>query len=69
MMNRILDEDVVMEKEGIILSISFSRRVLDHLVKPWQTMVVIKLLERIIGYKALCSRLDSLWATTQVAFR
>lgn len=58
-------EDVVIERGGILPSISFSRRVHGQLVKPWQTTVVVKLLGRMIGYKALCSRLDFLWANTR----
>ena len=45
--------------------ISFSQRVHTQLVKPWKVTVVIKLLERSIGYKVLCNRLDSLWSKTQ----
>lgn len=58
-------DDVVIEKEGILPCISFSRRVPDQFVKPWQTTIVVKLLGRMIGYEALYSRLDSLWANTR----
>ncbi|XP_024039221.1 uncharacterized protein LOC112097863 [Citrus clementina] len=36
-----------------------------QLVKPWRTVVVIKLLGRMIGYKVLCNRLESLWSGSQ----
>ncbi|KAH9670348.1 reverse transcriptase domain-containing protein [Citrus sinensis] len=44
-------EDVVIETEGHLPSISFSQKVHAQLVKPWRTAVVIKLLGRTIGYK------------------
>lgn len=33
-----------------------------QLIKPWQYTVVVKLLGRLIGYKVLCNRLESLWS-------
>ncbi|XP_024038338.1 uncharacterized protein LOC127903112 [Citrus sinensis] len=54
-------EDVVIEQEGFLPSISFSQKVHEQLIKPWQSTVVVKLLGRMIGYKALCSRLEILW--------
>ncbi|KAK9175423.1 hypothetical protein WN944_027430 [Citrus x changshan-huyou] len=54
-------EDVVIEQEGYLPSISFSQKVHEQLIKPWQSTVVVKLLGRMIGYKALCSRLETLW--------
>lgn len=46
-------------------SISFSQKVHAQLVKPWQDAVIIKLLGRMIGYRALYNRLTSLWSMTQ----
>ncbi|ESR42059.1 hypothetical protein CICLE_v10013460mg, partial [Citrus x clementina] len=54
-------DDVVIEREGFLPSISFSRKVHEQLIKPWQSTVVVKLLGRMIGYKALCSQLEILW--------
>ncbi|KAL9445616.1 hypothetical protein AB3S75_018585 [Citrus x aurantiifolia] len=54
-------EDVVIEQDGYLPSISFSQKVHEQLIKPWQSTVVVKLLGRMIGYKALCSRLEILW--------
>ena len=53
--------DVVIEREGFLLAISFSQKVHSQLVKPWQSTVVVKLLGRSIGYKVLCNRLEALW--------
>ena len=39
-------EDVKINQDGYIPSISFSKRVQDKLVKPWQNSVVVKLLGR-----------------------
>ncbi|KAL9408331.1 hypothetical protein AB3S75_046819 [Citrus x aurantiifolia] len=55
-------EDVVIQWEGFLPSISFSQKVNEQLIKPWQSTVVVKLLGRMIGYKALCSRLEILWS-------
>ncbi|KAH9646492.1 hypothetical protein KPL70_024891 [Citrus sinensis] len=55
--NEIENEDVVIEREGFLPSISFSQKVHEQLIKPWHSTVVVKLLGRMIGYKAFCSRL------------
>lgn len=52
---------IVVEKEGVLPSISFSWKILSQLVKPWQSTVVVKLLGRNIVYKVLCSCLEALW--------
>lgn len=70
MMNReedlnVDDEDVVVEKDGQIPSISFSQRVHAQLVKPWQNTVIVKLLEWTMGYRALYNRLETLWKQSQ----
>ena len=44
-------EDVVIEREGYLPSISFSQKFHEQLIKPWQSTVVVKLLGRMIGYK------------------
>ncbi|KDO37533.1 hypothetical protein CISIN_1g048335mg, partial [Citrus sinensis] len=54
-------EDVVIDREGFLPSISFSQKVHEQLIKPWQSTVVVKFLGRMIGYKALCSLLEILW--------
>ncbi|GAY45528.1 hypothetical protein CUMW_090160 [Citrus unshiu] len=58
--NEIENEDVVIEREGFLPSISFSQKVHEQLIKPWHSTVVVKLLGRMIGYKAFCSRLGIL---------
>ncbi|KAH9696710.1 DUF4283 domain-containing protein [Citrus sinensis] len=45
------EKDIEIEKEDVSMS----------LIKPWQSTVVVKLLGCMIGYKALCSRLEILW--------
>lgn len=45
-------------------SISFSQKIHVQLIKPWQYTVVIKLLGRSIGYRALYNRLGALWSLT-----
>lgn len=54
-------DDVLIERDGAIPSIAFSPKVHEQLIKPWQTTVVVKLLGRMIGYKAHVSRLETLW--------
>lgn len=52
---------MVIEREGFLPAISFSQKVHLQLVKPWESIVVMKLLGRSIGYKVLCNRLEALW--------
>ena len=47
-------EDVTISEKGSIPSISFSKKIHAQLVKPWMNAVVVKLLGRTIGYRALC---------------
>lgn len=54
-------DDIVIERDGIIPSIAFSQKVHEQLIKPRQVTVVVKLLGRMIGYKAVVSRLEALW--------
>ncbi|KAK9207991.1 hypothetical protein WN944_000342 [Citrus x changshan-huyou] len=42
-------------------SITFSARVHAKLSEPWKNSVVVKLLGRTIGYRALCARLNVMW--------
>ena len=65
------DEDIELKSEDVIVmnndsmpSITFSPKVHEQLIKPWQNTVVVKLLGRRIGYRALCNRLESLWNLT-----
>ncbi|GAY67930.1 hypothetical protein CUMW_260250 [Citrus unshiu] len=58
--------DVIVEKKRILPSIFFSPKIHSHLVKPWQSTVVVKLLRRNIGHKVLCSRLEALWDAQHV---
>ncbi|XP_015387989.1 uncharacterized protein LOC107177927 [Citrus sinensis] len=53
--------DVIVGDDGAMLTINFSQRIHEKLVKPWQNFVVVKLLGRNIGYKVLCSRLKVMW--------
>ena len=50
-------DDVLIDRNSHIPSIKFSEKVHEALVKPWKSTVVVKLLGRTIGYKALCARL------------
>ena len=43
-------KDVQIVKEGFMPSISFSQKVHEQLIKPWQKTMVVKLLGRSIGY-------------------
>ncbi|KAK9190247.1 hypothetical protein WN943_018849 [Citrus x changshan-huyou] len=56
--------DVIETNEGPMLSITFLARVHDKLSQSWKNSVVVKLLGRTIGYRALCARLNVLWKTT-----
>ncbi|KAL9419379.1 hypothetical protein AB3S75_037193 [Citrus x aurantiifolia] len=65
------DEDLDLNPEDVLFmntesmpSITFSPKVHEQLIKPWQNTVVVKLLGRRIGYRALCNRLESLWSMT-----
>ncbi|KAK9181228.1 hypothetical protein WN944_024365 [Citrus x changshan-huyou] len=58
-------EDVTISEKESIPSISFSKNIHAQLVKPWMNAVVVKLLGRTIGYRALCNRLNDLWKMSQ----
>ncbi|KAK9200353.1 hypothetical protein WN944_015550 [Citrus x changshan-huyou] len=53
--------DVIESHDGVMPSIKFSARIQEKLIQPWKNSVVVKLLGRNIGYKALCARLASMW--------
>ncbi|XP_024041874.1 uncharacterized protein LOC127898858 [Citrus sinensis] len=53
--------DVTKSNEGSMPSITFSARVHAKLSEPWKNSVVVKLLGRTIGYRALCARLNGMW--------
>ncbi|KAJ4842474.1 hypothetical protein Tsubulata_001829 [Turnera subulata] len=53
--------DIIFVEGEYDLEIDLSDAFQRHLDKPWQKAVIIKLLGLTIGYKALCSRLNSLW--------
>ncbi|KAJ4850825.1 hypothetical protein Tsubulata_037031 [Turnera subulata] len=63
-----MDEDVEYEEGDIVFvdsevgqGIELSETFKSRLAKQWSNSVVVKLLGRLIGYKALCSRLQNLW--------
>ena len=58
-------KDVTISEKGSIPSISFSKKIHAQLVKPWMNAVVVKLLGRTIGYRALWNRLNDLWKMSQ----
>ena len=58
-------EDVIVEDKNSIPSISFSGKIQAQLVKPWMNTIVVKLLGRSMGYRALCNKLNDLWRTLQ----
>ena len=53
--------DVIETNEGNMPSIKFSARVHAKLSEPWKNSVVVKLLGRPLGYRALCTRLNVMW--------
>ncbi|KAH9745834.1 DUF4283 domain-containing protein [Citrus sinensis] len=53
--------DVTVGDDGTMPTIKFSQRIHEKLVKPWQNLVVVKLLGRNIGYKVLYNRLKVMW--------
>ena len=57
----IADEDVIIETDGCIPSIVFSQKMQEQLVRPWKNTMIVKLLGRSIGYRSLCTKLESLW--------
>ncbi|KAK9226373.1 hypothetical protein WN943_011420 [Citrus x changshan-huyou] len=52
------ERDVIEENDGPMPSIAFSARIHEKLSEPWRNSVVVKLLRRTIGYRALCTRLN-----------
>ena len=52
---------ITLGDDGTMPTIKFSKQIQDKLIKPWQNSVVVKLLGRNIGYKALCNRLKVMW--------
>ncbi|KAH9666673.1 reverse transcriptase domain-containing protein [Citrus sinensis] len=61
----IVDEDVIIEIDGCIPSVVFSQKMQEQLVRPWKNKVIVKLLGRSIGYRSLCTKLESLWRVEQ----
>lgn len=57
-------KDIITGGTDNIPSIGFSKKVHAQLIMPWQHAVVVKLLGRHIGYKALCNWLETLWSST-----
>ena len=57
----VADEDVIIETDGCIPSVVFSQKMQEQLVRPWKNTVIVKLLGRSIGYRSLCTKLESLW--------
>lgn len=43
--------------------IAFSQRIHDRLVQPWENSVVIKTLERNLGYRVISERLKRIWSS------
>ena len=61
----VADEDVIIETDGCIPSVVFSQKMQEQLVLPWKNTVIVKLLGRSIGYRSLCTKLESLWRVNQ----
>ncbi|KAL4303593.1 hypothetical protein GQ457_10G006750 [Hibiscus cannabinus] len=57
----IREEDIIMECAGKIPSIQFSSRVHDQIDNNLRNAIVVRLLGRTIGYKALVNRVNALW--------
>ncbi|KDO37714.1 hypothetical protein CISIN_1g043897mg [Citrus sinensis] len=60
------EEDVTFKEEEPMPYITFSSRIHDRLVEPWEHSVVVKTLGRNLGYRALSSRLNKVWSSTTV---
>ena len=48
-------------EEGDVIESHDGVRIQEKLIQPWKNSVVVKLLGRNIGHKALCARLASMW--------
>ncbi|CAL2260058.1 unnamed protein product [Prunus armeniaca] len=56
------EDDVVISRGDHGPSIQFSERAMDHLCKPWQNALIIKLLGRSYTYNYLHDRLQQKWS-------
>ncbi|KAJ9189613.1 hypothetical protein P3X46_000882 [Hevea brasiliensis] len=59
--NSLSSSDFSVDTSGKIPKIILSERAREHLIRPWKYAVVVRLLGRSIGYKSLCSQIESLW--------
>ncbi|KAE8702157.1 hypothetical protein F3Y22_tig00110500pilonHSYRG00187 [Hibiscus syriacus] len=57
----VLDEDYVIDKSGAFPTIKFSEKVHDQIDKNMRNVIIVRLLGRMIGYKALLNRIQALW--------
>lgn len=53
-------DDVMMEHDGALPSISFSSRIHDQLVQSWKNAIIVKLFRKSIGYHTLCISLEGM---------
>ncbi|XP_039039738.1 uncharacterized protein LOC120177789 [Hibiscus syriacus] len=57
----VLDEDYVIDKSDAFPTIKFSEKVHDQIDKNMRNVIIVRLLGRMIGYKALLNRIQALW--------
>ncbi|KAL4384528.1 hypothetical protein GQ457_15G012170 [Hibiscus cannabinus] len=57
----VLDEDVILQRDGKIPSIQFSPRVHDQVDRNLRNAIIVRLLGRTIGFRSLWNRIHALW--------
>ncbi|KAL4312853.1 hypothetical protein GQ457_01G013750 [Hibiscus cannabinus] len=55
------EEDVLVDQSGLIPSIMFSDQVLNQVDYSMRNALIVRLLGKVIGFKALHARVHSLW--------
>ncbi|KAL4332945.1 hypothetical protein GQ457_07G015390 [Hibiscus cannabinus] len=57
----VLDEDVILQRDGNIPSIQFSPRVHDQVDRNLRNAIIFRLLGKTIGFRSLWNRIHALW--------
>ncbi|KAE8710075.1 hypothetical protein F3Y22_tig00110328pilonHSYRG01226 [Hibiscus syriacus] len=57
----VFEEDYVIDKLCVFPTIRFSEKVHDQIDKNMRNVIIVRLLGRMIGYKALLNRIKALW--------
>ncbi|CAN1188003.1 hypothetical protein LINPERHAP1_LOCUS28138, partial [Linum perenne] len=55
------ENDILPSITNGVRSLNISKEFKEKLYKPWMNTVIIRLMDKIIGYSFLCNRLRSLW--------